>query len=289
MTTFIWITVRVGLHALLIICFLSIVALLAQLVIKKLRKQEIETPKLDRLVRIGTILATSVAAAIAMINLVKPIRPSADPDEGQKAIEQYYSFVERGLWEEAFKLLHPERVSKIRETNPTFSPDFLKQAYLTTLRHEHFRIYRIEDDSALGGRVYRVSFDVDDSVPGNSIYELRKGTLESFLDGASDDGGFRQQVLEDVDRFLIVPEEKRELVLAFIQTRPVEALFDPTLISEIRRRHGLKSREPHPPLTEVSRHLVLEVKLLRDNGVWKIRDGLADPKFAAVGGTVVAK
>lgn len=283
--------VRIALYAALVASVGLAVGIIAPIILRFARKRDVETPKLDAAKHFAGILAATVSIIIAALNLFVPIGPRTESDPARKAIETFYGNIERHDFREAYQLIHPRRIEKIRERLPDFDESSFARAYATSRHHSGFLIDFISNDGSIGTRAYRVSFDVEDELPRNHLFLSRQQTFKEFIGEIPDAAALEKRIVDDITGNWDVPAARRKDVVDFIRDRQMEALLAPTLIADVGRVMGFSARESSSPSTTVlvNRHFVLELTMAEDGGQWKILDGLANPKAIAIYGTTILK
>jgi hypothetical protein len=275
---------QIVLYILLITSAATLILLLASLARRGPRSPTVGS--LAKLIAAVTSLGTLM---VSVLNVSTPLGATPEPDKAKQTIEQFYDAISDRNFDSAFRLIHRARLEEIRKVIPTFDRDKFAQTYDTTreYRNRFIALTAPSDDAA--GRVYIVSFDVSDEVPRNRLYESRQTLVKDLAaQRILNFDVLMGFVFSNLRQYYEVPGSTEAIIKDYVANRQFESLLDPLFLSEIRRNLSvdyhvdLAPRVVRPSTVMVWRHFLQNLHLLKEDGTWKIRQGLAQPKAAAI-------
>lgn len=227
---------------------------------------------------------------IGALNLSIPIGMLPEGDPALSAIETYFGLIEGRQCEQAWSIIHPARQDTLAKEFRDFGVIQFCAAYRTTKTYEDMQITRKQDVGGVGGsRMYRVSYDVIDDFPNNRyFFEVRSKTVSDALHTENvNEQEIFEGVIANMRRYYDVPDDALPMLREIVKNMPVGFIFAPELITEVTRlmklNYGMefKERDARPSRQQVRRHFVHNLVMLKDQGSWKIRDGLSFPELVA--------
>jgi hypothetical protein len=143
-------------------------------------KSKARSTQLASVVKLIGAVTSLGALMVSALNVSTPIGIAPVPDPAKENIEKFYSAIEDGNFDTAFRLIHPARLDEIRAVNPNFNRDQFKELYWSTREYKNRFVSRIHSLFETNSRVYSVSFDVSDEIPRNRLYESRQALVKDF-------------------------------------------------------------------------------------------------------------
>jgi hypothetical protein len=225
---------------------------------------------------------------ISALNVSTPIGVAPVPDQAKENIEKFYSAIEDGNFDTAFRLIHPARLDEIRAVKPNFSRDQFKELYASTREYKNRFVSRLHSLFETDSRVYSVSFDVSDEVPRNRLYESRQALVKDVAQtGILNIEPLLSSVINNLKESYDLPPNIEPVVRDDVLSRQFESVFDPLFLSEIRRNLSeeyqvrMTLRRTRPSTMLVWRHFLQNIEMLKDDQSWKVRQGIAQPRAVA--------
>lgn len=251
------------------------------------RKQSIRS--LAQAAGIVTSLGTVI---VSLLNVWKPVGVIEPGDEAKQAIFRFYDAIERDNIDTAYDLVARARIEEIRKREETknWGKENFRKTYISTGGYLNKQVERVDTaPKDADTRVYHVSFDVSDQLPLNRVYELRYDIVGDVASkGLLNKDSLLEFVIQNLKEYYDVPPSAEQTIRDYIVNREFESLIDPLFLSEIRRNVAekynieLKPRTNSPSTKTIWRHFIQKIKIVKEDGSWKIREGLVKPVAVAI-------
>jgi hypothetical protein len=203
-------------------------------------------------------------------------------DEKANVIQLFYDRLNGRNYEDAWALIHRARKEEIRGRIKDAN-DF-KSLYASTVTHKNIKI--VSETHSDTEATYNVSFDVQDAVLRNELYQSREEKIsKAFEKGIINKDKLVDLVFENLNDYFILPDKEKERIGSMIGQSQLSSLFSPMFIQEFGRELNLNQRSGFTQALRdpVWRHILLRITLRRDDGDWKILSGLDRPVIAIYG------
>ncbi len=199
----------------------------------------------------------------------------------RSALQQHFSFLQQGNFKGAYDIFSDAQKTDRRRDHPE-ADDF--NAYVSAFdntkgyRNFTYDLVREETDNE---RRYRVTYDAEDSVPHNTLFDNSRKAISSFSETVDKDKVI-SIVVDNIRDYYDVSDTAIPAIQNYIRARTIEDLLDPTFIGELvialkdTKNIQLKRKMNHPNDASVWRYFRYDnVIMIKQAGAeWKIRSGL---------------
>jgi|SRR5262249_19526172 len=203
------------------------------------------------------------------------------------ALQQYFGFLQQKNFKAAYNIVSDARKAERKRELPPGVDHY--SAYVSTFddteAYKNFTYELIREESE-NERRYRITFDVQDRVPRNALFESGGKAISSF-NGSMDRNAIFKMVLDNIKEYYVVPDSVIPAIQEYVATRSAEDLMDPTFITKMMfglrtgKNIELQQSPSSPAYKHIWRYFILDnVVMINQGGEWKIRSGLNNPVIA---------
>jgi hypothetical protein len=259
------------------------IVLILPSVFKAKLKSNIER-KVELYLKVGGGITALISLLLSIAGITVPLGPLAK-DDAKSTIELYFQSIEGGQFDTAYQTLSRARIEEIRQRVSNWGPVYFRNTYATTRRYDNINATLASGNESR--RTYIVSYDVMDEIPRNTLYGYRKELLgENALSSLFKEGAIPDLIIRNIKEYYDVQDNVVQQVRDYLRLRRLDSLMDPMFIAEIERnlesdRKISLSRNPSQATREfIKRHFIHEMQMIKEDNVWKIRQGLENPLIA---------
>lgn len=222
----------------------------------------------------------------AQINSLQEQLKQVDP--AKYTLQQHFDFLQQKNFKAAYDIFSDARIAERKRALPPDVDDY--SAYVSAF--DNTEAYRNVTCELVGKeteseRTYRVTYDVLDRVPHNTLFESGAKAISSFT-GAVDKDAIVGIIVDNLKDYYVVPESAIPATQEYVRTRTIEDILDPTFIGEMvidlrnLKNIELQQVRTHPSYAAIWRYLRYDdvVMIKQIGGEWKLRSGLNNPVIA---------
>jgi hypothetical protein len=173
-------------------------------------------------------------------------------EPAKHALQQYFRFLQQKNFKPAYNIVSDARKAERKRALPAGVDDY--SAYVSafdgTEGYKNFTYELLREESE-NERRYRITFDVQDRVPRNTLFESGGRAISSFS-GSMDRAAIFTIVLDNIKEYYLVPDSVIPAIQEYVATRTVEDLMDPTFIAkmmfDLRTGKNIELQQSSSPL-----------------------------------------